>query len=234
MRRLPASRMLDWMIEHGSVKEPEVDAAASLLVAFYKNATAVAQSAEEVWQRFAGEHERDVKMLENRRFDIDHAQAGRVVRYMSAALVDVRPLLQRRSDERAYIEGHGDLRPEHICLLPHPVIIDCLEFSRDLRLLDPFDEIAFLDLECERLGAAWIGRRLLSHCRRELLHPAPVTLHHFYRAARALVRARLALAHLMEPSPRTPEKWEPRARHYIGLAEAALGQFKAVATGPGT
>ena len=35
------------------------------------------------------------------------------------------------------VEGHGDLRPVHICLAPEPVIIDCLEFSQALRLVDP-------------------------------------------------------------------------------------------------
>jgi aminoglycoside phosphotransferase family enzyme len=47
----------------------------------------------------------------------------------------------------------------------------------------------------------------------------------FYRAARALLRARLTLSHLTEPNPRTPEKWEPRARGYIELANANLSEF---------
>ena len=41
-------------------------------------------------------------------------------------------------DERAragrIVEGHGDLRPEHVCLEREPQIIDCLEFSRDFRI----------------------------------------------------------------------------------------------------
>jgi aminoglycoside phosphotransferase family enzyme len=34
-------------------------------------------------------------------------------------------------------------------------IIDRLEFNRELRLVDPFDELARLALECAMLGARW-------------------------------------------------------------------------------
>lgn len=45
----------------------------------------------------------------------------------------------------------------YICLGASPRIIDCLEFRRDLRLLDPVNELAFLAMECERLGDRSIG-----------------------------------------------------------------------------
>jgi aminoglycoside phosphotransferase family enzyme len=225
MRRLPHDRMLDWLIEHAKVKPAEVDAAARCLMSFYKTAARVNQSARQVWDRFDLEHKRDAEVLEDSRFDIDHEAVARVLGNAKTALDKVQPMLRARAEQSVYMEGHGDLRPEHICLLQKPVIIDCLEFSRDLRLLDPFDEITFLDLECERLGAAWIGERILTQCRRELVHPPPPELLQFYRAARALLRARLALVHLTEPSPRTPQKWEPRARQYIAFAEEALRIF---------
>ena len=55
--------------------------------------------------------------------------------------------------DRRIVDGHGDLRPEHIWLDDPIEIIDCLEFNARLRAVDPFDEIAFLSLKCERLGA---------------------------------------------------------------------------------
>jgi len=51
------------------------------------------------------------------------------------------------------VEGHGDLRPEHVCLVTPPQISDCLEFNRAMRIIDPYDEIGYLALECEVLGA---------------------------------------------------------------------------------
>jgi hypothetical protein len=39
-------------------------------------------------------------------------------------------------------------------------------------------------------------------------------IYHFYRSYRATLR-RLAIAHLAEPQPRTPEKWARLARAYL-------------------
>jgi aminoglycoside phosphotransferase family enzyme len=126
--------------------------------------------------------------------------------------------LAERVRTRRIVDGHGDLRPEHICLGDPVRIIDCLEFNARLRMVDPFDEIAFLCLECERLGAAWAGEYL----RRRIMHALhdghAEELFIFYRCHRATLRARLAVAHLLEPHPRTPEKWEPMARTYLKLA----------------
>ena len=97
---------------------------------------------------------------------------------------------------RRIVDGHGDLRPEHIWLDHQVRIIDCLEFNPRLRAVDPFDEIAFLDLECERLGAAWAGRYIRARVERGLREDLPLELYHFYRSYRATLRARLAIAHL--------------------------------------
>jgi len=61
-------------------------------------------------------------------------------------------LLDARVRDGRIVEAHGDLRPEHVCLLSEPVIIDCLEFDPELRLLDPADELSFLTVECELAG----------------------------------------------------------------------------------
>jgi len=55
------------------------------------------------------------------------------------------------------------------------------------------------------------------------LHDAPPPqVMALYTAHRALVRARLALAHLLDAQPRTPERWKPQARRYVEAARAAL------------
>ena len=224
MKRLPAERMLDAAIAARTVTEEHIAEVARHLARFYRAAEPVEQSIETACGGFAAEHRRNSDLLSSQQFNLDRQRTDDVLRRMPLALDAARPLLARRVADRAIVEGHGDLRPEHVCLVTPPVIIDCLEFNRDLRLVDPFDEIAYLDLECRRLGAAWIGAKLLAMLMREL-PPPPPGLVDFYRASRALLRARLALAHLTEPDPRTPAKWEPRARAYIELADAALTEF---------
>lgn len=127
-------------------------------------------------------------------------------------------LLRQRIRERWLRDAHGDLRPEHIWLDDRVRVIDALEFNPRLRANDPFDEVAFLDLECERLGAGWAGRMIRSRLARAFGDGVPDMLFTFYRCHRATLRARLAIAHLLEPHPRTPEKWPRQCRAYLALA----------------
>jgi len=136
----------------------------------------------------------------------------------------LRRALRRRPDQFAaragrLIDGHGDLRPEHICFDGRMVrVIDRIEFNVALRQIDPLDELAYLDLECERLGSPAAGRRIrcgVAHASPERANEA-VWL--FYRCHRAMLRARLSIAHLLEPRPRTPAKWAPQARAYLRIA----------------
>ena len=128
-----------------------------------------------------------------------------------AALFDERVRLGR------IVEGHGDLRPEHVYLEPKPVVIDCLEFDRDLRLLDPIDELAFLALECERLGAAEIGASLLRGYTRSSGDRPDPKLVRFYRHYRAYRRARIAVWRLRDPAADT-DRWRRRALYYLNIA----------------
>jgi aminoglycoside phosphotransferase family enzyme len=109
---------------------------------------------------------------------------------------------------------------EHIWMGPPVRIIDRLEFSADFRRIDWLDELAFLEVETERLGAPRIGRDVRRRVCARLHDPAPEALRLFYRSSRALLRARLAIAHLLEPEPRTPEKWPRQARAYLAIAQA--------------
>ena len=75
------------------------------------------------------------------------------------------------------------------------------------------------------LNASGSARRgLASYLRRRITHALhdgnSEELFMFYRCHRATLRARLAVAHLLEPNPRTPAKWEPLARTYLRLAAA--------------
>jgi aminoglycoside phosphotransferase family enzyme len=145
-----------------------------------------------------------------------------VLERVERALAASRQALEDRVRQGQVVDGHGDLRPEHVCLADPIVIFDCLEFSRELRWSDPFDEIAFLGLECELLGAAWIGPALAQSLSERLGSRPSDDLTRFYRAFRAVMRARLTIAHLLDPVPREPAKWEPLAMRYLSIAETTL------------
>ncbi len=127
-------------------------------------------------------------------------------------------LLGGRVAEGRIIEGHGDLRPEHCFLTQPPQIIDCLEFNYALRCVDPVDELSYLALECELLGRKDLGEACLEFYYRANGDRPPPTLAQFYRAERALLRAQLAAAHLLDGEVKDPGKWQRKTRIYLDAA----------------
>ena len=224
MRRLPSDRMLDRLLATDGARPEEIDALARVLADFYREAPAAGVTPEAYLARFR--HEQAVNREVLLRPDFRLPAAAALLDALDAALQQHAPLLMARAVGGHVVDGHGDLRPEHVCLQAPPVVIDALEFNAGLRAVDPFDELAFLGLECELAGAPWIGPRLMAACAATLGDTPPAALPHLYAAYRAQLRARLALAHLLEPQPRTPQKWTPLAQRYLQRSAVALAQAR--------
>ncbi|HEX5685030.1 MAG TPA: hypothetical protein VFY73_13490 [Ideonella sp.] len=220
MHRLPEQRMLHRLIAQGQVTEVDIDKLVGLLGRFYRHAMTLPVQAEEYVARFHREQASNREVMLRPQFELHHA--GLALDRMDRALVTYAELLYEPCTRGRIVEGHGDLRPEHVCLVDPPVIIDCLEFNAQLRQVDPFDEVAFLGLECGLAGADWLMPRLIAGLSAALDDRPPAALIHLYTAQRALLRARLAMAHLLDPQPRAPQKWAPLAQRCVQRALAAL------------
>jgi aminoglycoside phosphotransferase family enzyme len=218
MRRLDERCALDRCIEERRVEASALDRLVATLGRFYRHARRPYVSPEGQLAEWHRGISRDCRVLLDARFDLPAGLVRRVERVQRRFLDERTDVLGRRVRERRIVDGHGDLRPEHIWLTDGIKIIDCLEFNPQLRTVDPFDEIAYLGLECERLGAAGIGDYVRRGVSRALHDDPGPELYLFYRCHRAALRARLAIAHLFEPSPRTPGKWPKRARAYLRIA----------------
>lgn len=220
MHRLDDSKMLDRVIAENRLHRWQLDRVAAVLVQFYRRARAVFISPKMYRATLCKSLDFNRRVLLAPRFDLP---AGSV-RYSDAVqrrfLTERGALIAARVRNRCIVDGHGDLRPEHIWLGDPVRIIDCLEFNASLRMVDPLDELAFLCVECERLGAVWAGEYLRRRVACALRDGHADELFLFYRCHRATLRARLAIAHLFEAAPRTPEKWPVLARAYLRLAHA--------------
>lgn len=221
MQRLPEARMLDRLIADGSLTPQMVEQLADVLCAFFRSVPPEEPAPDDYADRYLREQAETVAVLRDASLDFDGARVEAALGHFDAAFEAARPLLAERIRSGRIIEGHGDLRPEHVAMTDPIAVIDCLEFNRDLRIVDPFEELAFLGLECARLGADWVFPILYRHCTDALDDSPPDALIRFYWTYRALLRARLTLVHLLEPNPRTPEKWRPLAWRYVELAERA-------------
>ena len=221
MRRLPAGRMLDHLITTDGVQRVEIDRVAEVLADFYRRLEPIERPVDAHFDYFTNQQAVNRAVLADPRTGLDPAVVGPVLQALDAFLAGEADQLAERVRRDHIREGHGDLRAEHVCLEDPPVIIDCLEFNRELRLVDPLDELADLGLECARLGAPWIGDVLLERYANTLDDPPPPRLFAFYTVSRACLRVRLAVRHLLEPGVRTPGKWLPLARAYLAAAEPA-------------
>ena len=222
MTRLDADKMLDRRLAAGNWRYAELEALAHRLARFFvtartahvSGATYVRVLHRELYCALAVLEEADSAGL-------SHAAAA-LIRRLRAFVVRHRHLFYERVAGRRIVDGHGDLRPEHIYLSGSPQIIDCLEFSDDLRWLDPVSEIAFLGLECSRIGATPIEAYLLRRYRERTGEASPADLFAFYKALNALIRARLAVQHIAEPGLRTRQDWLDRAASYVATAKIQL------------
>ncbi len=216
MRRLAPERMLDRLIADGEVRAADVTALVARLVAFYRDARRHDADVEAYRERLVGSVHANRDELTRPEYGLPVERIERICARQLDVLA-ARPWLDARRG--ALVEGHGDLRPEHVCLDGEPQIIDCLDFSRALRTQDAVDDLGFLALECARLGAPSIGAAILDGYRRASCDDAPPAAVRFYQGLRACVRARLAIRHLREPALARNPLWRERAEAYLAIAQ---------------
>lgn len=217
MRRLPAHCMLDDALAERRLREGDVQAVARHLAAFYARAKTVAIGTDALRRRLADGIREDREELHRPEFALPVERVDAIADSRLDFLAKHPKLFDERVRARHIVEGHGDLRPEHICLTPEPVVIDCLEFCEELRRVDPADEYAFLGLECERLGQPRVVDWFLRAYEETTRDAIPTPLLGFYRGYRALRRAKIAAWHLGEPDTRNPEGYAEQARSYLAL-----------------
>jgi aminoglycoside phosphotransferase family enzyme len=219
MRRLPESGMLAHALIHGAADAAVMQRVAARIADFHRHLPRLRPDPV-IWRAsLKAEIDRNERTL------LEHQQtlasdkvrmlcdAQRAILHSHAAWFDA------RIDDGHVVEGHGDLRAEHVCIAGEITVIDCLEFSRELRTLDVADEIAFLALDCERLQAPALADVLLRSYYALSQDTPPAGLVHFYQSLRAGIRARIAIRHLDEIVCSQPALWTQRARQWLALAQ---------------
>jgi len=225
MRRLPADRCLDALLEGRRERLPSLTGLVEKLTAFYRQLPPL---------RIGGhQYRHDIEHhVRANRADLLHSadDAQRVLtKRLHAAqlsLLLTRPeLFDRRVATGRIVEGHGDLRTEHVYLLPEPVIIDCLEFSAELRRLDVLDELCFFAMECAAAGHHDVGRQVLDSCLESLGDEPPGELVAFYQSYRATVRAKVNRLRALQLALDARERARCAADRYLEIADERARQL---------
>ena len=220
MRRLPKQLMLDRAIDEARVTRQDVVRFTRALASFYARADRARCDAATYRAGLRDVVMRSHEALSSPAFGFNRhmldALKNKLMRFLQCSA----PMLDDRVRRNMIVEGHGNLRPEHICLSPEPVFIDCVESDVALRTVDPADELGYLAMECEFLGADLLPGTIFATYRAWTGDEVDETLVAFYQGQRALFRARIAAAHLEDPLPDHDRvRWLSGAQSYLRLAE---------------
>ena len=218
MRRLPERVMLSTKLAQGSA-DPEILEAVAAYIAQFHGSLPALRPDPTAWRNTICEaiDDNQSALLAYPQF-LPACEIGSLCQQQRAFLLSHAAWIDTRIEQACMVEGHGDLRAEHVFIGDTVGAIDCLEFSAALRQLDRADEIGFLALDCERLAGEAVANTLLMHYQTISHDYPPPALLHFYQSLRAAVRARLAILRLSEQGYRTHGEWVERARLWLRLA----------------
>lgn len=133
------------------------------------------------------------------------------------------PLLLKRKEKGFVRESHGDMHMGNITLFKQRVtLFDCIEFNEDFRWIDVISDVAFLVMDFEAHDLSHYANRFLNLYLEYTGDYAGLKLLSFYKAYRAVVRAKIALLCRLSPdiSDAQKEQFMQQYEQYINLAES--------------
>jgi len=143
------------------------------------------------------------------------------------ALVELRDRLERRRADGRAVDGHGDLHLQHVWFeTPDaaPQVIDCLEFSEDLRRIDAASELAFLAMDLGYRQRSDLAESLLADYAEAADDYDLYSVVDFFMSYRAAVRGKVAALTARDPAvaARQRRRAAGSAARHIDFAVRAL------------
>lgn len=225
MRQIESDLTLDYFIKNDKDPGGRLFESAKKLALFYLNAKPANISGGTYHSRLRQYIGENFEALSQVRYGLDQNLVTNIHEAQIAYLEVERKSFENRVTMGKIIEGHGDLKPEHICLTDPPIIIDRLEFSEELRTLDPLDELNYLLMECTMLRRSELGQVFLKTYLEMSQDSIPPAMAQFFISFRSCIRAKIAVWHMDDPRIKQKEKWKIKAQKYLNSAKASLEWF---------
>lgn len=222
MRRYEEGDTLAARWAAGTAAEPELRVVGACLAAFH----AAHPRPEQSESAFAAVRHAVRTTLD----DLESAVGGEGLRALrgrlEAALRVHRDELLARGARGLVVDGHGDLRAQHVLLTDPVRIVDALEFDPELRIADVACDLGFLVMDLEGAGATALAQALLAGYRAAGGDPGDERLLALMGCYRALVRAKVdVLSH-------DPQRIHTRLAQATELGWRARGRMVLAVCGP--
>ncbi len=224
MRRLPDAHRADIRLREGRLDANALETIATRLVAFFATARKTPVYGDprfvrrNVDENFEQTRSALVQILGPR-------EAEALRRFQYGRLAHLEPVLRRRAWCGRAIDGHGDLRLEHVYVDDAGTvrIIDCVEFNERLRCGDVAADLAFLSMDLAYHGRSDLAERLVARVAEGLHDFGLYQVVDFFESYRAHVRAKIETFVRDAPGVTAARREAAgrRARRYARLAEAA-------------
>lgn len=237
MRRYHDDHRLASMVRRAEPVEPVLDRIAAVLADFHDRAERSQQISRQ------GDPEA-IRRRWDDNFPTLHRHAGtavpteavRRIQDLAAAYFAGRTgLFTGRIEQGCIVDGHADLLADDIFWVDdQPVLLDCLEFSDELRYLDRIDDAAFLAMDLEFLGRKDLAEHFLDRYVAASGDTAPVSLRNFYIAYRAVVRAKVDCVRLTQGKPGAAAAATQHLDIALRHLEDGAVRLALVGGGPGT
>lgn len=227
MRRLPEDADAESLLERGALGENHLNALARSLARFHQShgIAACRLPDRHAWYRRIAE-----PALENVATLAETLGPSPEIRCLAAetrsALSRISPWLETRRRLGLPVDGHGDLRLEHVFFEEPetPLVIDCVEFDSALRRNDPANDLGFLVMDLHSGGAGQLSCRFLQEYTRETDDFSMYAVVDHFAAYAASVRAKVRALRVPEADASSRSVEESEAERMLALARRFLAR----------
>ncbi|MCS5515638.1 AAA family ATPase [Pseudomonas qingdaonensis] len=224
MRQFPQNQMLSTLQANGELTAAHIDQMARQIAQFHLAAPKVAVehplgTPDSVMAPVEQNFEQIRPFLSDK---ADLVQLDALQAWARSSFDRLHGLFETRKAKGFIRECHGDIHLGNATLIDGKVVIfDCIEFNEPFRLTDVYADTAFLAMDLEDRGLKSLARRFISQYLEITGDYAGLELLNFYKAYRALVRAKVALFSMPADADGVQRATTLRQyRNYANLAES--------------
>jgi len=224
MRQFPQEGLLSTLQAKGELTTAHIDDMARQIAEFHLKSPKVPMenplgSADSVMAPVTQNFEQILPFLSEKS---DLIQLEALEAWANTSFERLKPLMNQRKLDGFVRECHGDIHLGNATLIDGQVVIfDCIEFNEPFRMTDVYADIGFLAMDLEDRGLKSLSRRFVSQYLELTGDYAGLQLLNFYKAYRALVRAKVALFSLNADADQVQRAATLRQyRNYANLAES--------------